>query len=503
MSNYAERVAKGGFIILVLAMLTSAIGYLLRLYLARNLSTEDFGLFYAVMAFLSLFWVFKEMGIGPAIAKYIPELMVKKRLSEIKTSIASIMLLQFAIGFVIFITLFVFSDYISISFFHNPSAKPVLQILSIELFVSTTILRPVLQGLQKMRAYALVEFVRIIAVFTIVIFFVSITVTGVALSYLLASIIVQIIFLAYIFGIIGKYRGIAETKIDKKIFSFGFFIFIGGLAGFLVSYTDTLVLTFFRSLDEVGFYQVAMPTSQLLWVFAGSLTTVLFPVMSEIWAKGQKNLLADGISLLVKFSLVFIIPFALIVIAFPEIVINLIFGPRYLPAAPALQILGFGAIFYTLMTILSTAVNAIGRPDISMKVIWAAAIFNLAGNIMLVPFMGITGAAIISTLSFLLGFMALASYTKKHMTVRIPWASLGKAFAGGIATLILIYALKEALVMENAVLEAFICMAVSFAFYFIFISYTRTITRNDLKIFRRANIYVPGAVKALVLKFVK
>ncbi len=502
MANYAERIAKGGFVIFVLTMITSVIGYFLRLYLARNLTVEDFGLFYAVLAFLSLLWVFKEMGIGTALAKYIPEFHVKKKFSEIKTLISSILLVQFAVGFVIFLALFAYSGYISSAFFHNASAEPVLQILAFEFLICTTIIRPVLQGLQKMRAYALVEFVRIIAVFITAVFFISIGVTGVALGYLIASVLVQIIFLAYIFGIIGKYKN-AEIRIDKKIFSFGFFIFVGGLAGFLVSYTDTLVLTFFRSLDEVGFYQVAMPTSQLLWVFAGSLTTVLFPVMSEIWTKGQKNLLADGISLLVKFSLMFIIPFALIVIAFPEIVINLIFGPRYLPAAPALQILGFGAIFYTLMTILSTAVNAIGRPDISMKVIWVAAIFNLAGNIMLVPFMGITGAAIVSTLSFLLGFLALASYTKKHMTVRIPWASLGKAFAGGIATLILIYALKEALVMENAVIEAFICLAASFAFYFIFISRTRTITRSDLGIFRRANIYVPKIIRTLVLKFVK
>src|SRR3989344_5071889 len=131
MSNYAEKIVKGGFIIFILGVITSVIGYLLRLYLARNLSVNEFGLFYAILVFLSFFWVFKEMGIGPAIAKYIPEFYVKKKFSDIKTSILSIFLIQFIIGLVIFILIFIFSDYISLIFFHDLAAKPIIHILSI------------------------------------------------------------------------------------------------------------------------------------------------------------------------------------------------------------------------------------------------------------------------------------------------------------------------------------------------------------------------------------
>ncbi len=503
MSSYTERIAKGGFVIFTLAMLTSIIGYLLRLYLARSLTIHEYGLFYAIMAFLSLIWVFKDMGISPALAKYIPEFYVKKRFSDIKTTITSIMLFQYITGFIIFVLLFILSDYISINFFHNASAKPILQILSIELAITVSVLRPVIQGLQKMGAYALVEFVRIIFVSIFVLSTISLGIKGIAISYLAASIIVQLIFLAYIFNITKKFKGPVQIRYDRKIFSFGFYVFIGSLAGFLVSYTDTLVLTFFRSLDEVGFYQVAMPTSQLLWVFVGTITVVMLPIMSEIWSKDQKQMLAEGVSLLVKFTLIFIIPFALILMSFPEIVLNLIFGPSYIGASTALQILSLGAVFYTLMTILSTAINAIGKPELNTKAIWIIALFNLAGNLVFVPIMGITGAAIISMLSFFLGFMILASYTRKYMTVKIHWSSFIKAFIGGIVTLLLIYFLKNTLIIENSLLEAFICSFVSFTVYFIFISATRAITRDDLKVFEKSNIYVPKIIRTIALKFIK
>src|SRR3989344_4982653 len=164
MSNYAEKIVKGSFVIFILGIVTTIIGYLLRLYLARNLTVADFGLFYATLSFISLFWVFKDF----AIAKYIPEFYVKEKFSFIKTTIMSIFLVQIAISIIIFALIFVFSDYISVSFFHNINAKPILQILSIEILVATTIIRPVLQGLQKIHAYALVELVRIVSVFAFV-----------------------------------------------------------------------------------------------------------------------------------------------------------------------------------------------------------------------------------------------------------------------------------------------------------------------------------------------
>jgi len=503
MSNYAEKIVKGSFVIFILGIVTTIIGYLLRLYLARNLTVADFGLFYATLSFISLFWVFKDFGIGSAIAKYIPEFYVKEKFSFIKTTIMSIFLVQIAISIIIFALIFVFSDYISVSFFHNINAKPILQILSIEILVATTIIRPVLQGLQKIHAYALVELVRIVSVFAFVFFLIYYGTAGIALSYLFASIIVQIIFLAYIFRITGKMKGRTKIIFDKKLFSFGFFIFIGGLAGFLVAYTDTLVLTFFRTANEVGLYQVAMPTSQLLWFFAGSLTIVLYPIMAEIWAKNHKDLLAVGISFLVKFSMIFMMPFVLIIIAFPDIVINLIFGPRYISASLSLQILGIGAIFYTLMTILSTAINAIGRPDINMKIIWIIAIFNLIGNLIFVPLLGIIGASIISTLSFFLGFLILALYTKKHITVSIPWSSLMGAFLSGIAALLVIYIIKGALIIENSIAEATISIIPALIFYFVLISRTKIIKKNDLEIFKKTNIYMPKFIKSFILRFAR
>lgn len=501
MGAYTKKIAEGSFAVFIMTIATSVIAYVLRFYLARNLSVEEFGLFYAVLAFMSLFFVFKEFGIGSAIAKFIPEFLVKNEKSKIKSMITSAFSMQFVAGFFIFVLIMLFSDFIAVSFFHNIVAKPIIQIFAVEIFIAITVLRFILQGFQKMKSYAFVEFIRIVIVFLSVIAFVSNGAAGVALSYLIGSIAVQIIFCLYIFRIIKKFPSEKFRLVPSKdVINFGFFVFIGGLATYIVSYTDTLVLTFFRSLEEVGFYQVTLPTSQLLLVFAGTITVVLYPVMSEIWAKKQKNTLAEGTTLIIKFSLILMIPFVAMMVAFPGFIIGIVFGISYLPATLALQLLSIGTLFYTLVLILLTLMNAIGRPDIGTKTVIFIASINLVANIMLVPVIGIEGAAISSLLSYAAGFIIISYYAKKYITLRMPWPSIAKAFSGGILALFVIYLIKGLIYIENPVFESAVSLVVALIVYVLYISFTRTVTRNDLRIFKDVNI--PKPIKSFILRFV-
>ena len=70
--SYTERIVKGSAWVFFIGVAATIIGYLLRIFLARTLTVTEFGLFYAVLAFLSFFYWFKELGIGSDLVKYIP-----------------------------------------------------------------------------------------------------------------------------------------------------------------------------------------------------------------------------------------------------------------------------------------------------------------------------------------------------------------------------------------------------------------------------------------------
>ena len=87
MTNYTKRAIKGVSIVMVISLLAALLGYLVRVLLARFLTVEDFGLFYAVFSFLGLLGVFKSLGQEQAIVKFIPEFLHTKRNDLVKSSI--------------------------------------------------------------------------------------------------------------------------------------------------------------------------------------------------------------------------------------------------------------------------------------------------------------------------------------------------------------------------------------------------------------------------------
>ncbi|MEM4972672.1 MAG: oligosaccharide flippase family protein, partial [Candidatus Hadarchaeales archaeon] len=318
-TNYARYLVKGTTIVFSELVVAGLIGLLLRMYLARGLSVEEYGLFYAALAFVSFFATFRDLGLSSALVKYIPEFEVRKRFGEIKSSIAFTLLFQAVFALPISVALFVFSDQIALVIFKTIQASLVIKILGIWFFTAIflPLFQAVFQGFQNMLAYASMDFFNILFAFLSAMLLVGLLglgVGGAALGYLLASLVV---------GVLGfilfrrRYSHVVAEKIQikkpliKRLFVFGLPAFIGGLGGLILSYQDTIMITLFRTLPEVGFYQVAQPTTRILGMFVGALTAVLFPMVSELWTRRKRRLLGRALHFLIKFSFILIVPVAL------------------------------------------------------------------------------------------------------------------------------------------------------------------------------------------------
>jgi O-antigen/teichoic acid export membrane protein len=496
--SYARRLVKGSAIVFVALVASGFIAFLLRMFLARSLPVADYGLFYAVFALISFFVLFRDLGLGSALVKHIPEFEVRKQFGGIKSSMAFTLLFQAVFALPISVVLFAFSDQIALAVFRTVEASPVIKILSVWFF--TAIFLPFFQatflGFQNMPVFASMNFFNILFVLLSAILLVGIFgfgLWGVASAYLLASLVVAVLGFALFWR--GYPRVIREkvqiTKpLIKKLFVFALPTFIGGIGGLIISYTDTLMITVFRTLPEVGFYQVAQPTAHILSMLGGALIAVLFPMVSELWARRERRLLGGALHFLIKFSFILIIPAALVFIAFPDIIIRLLFGEGYLGGATALQILGGVAIVSTLYKILAITIAGIGKPVINTKVVGYMACLNLVGNLLLIPPYGIEGAAIATFCSFLLGLVLLFHYVRKFVEFTVPALSLLKTLIGGVLTLLLIFGFKSMLVLPPWP-EAFAVVIPSLLFYGVWILATKAITKDDLRLIARI-VPMPG-----------
>ena len=472
MVNYTKFAIKGAATIFTISLLAAFLGYVVRFLLARNLTIEDFGLFYAVFAFLSLIGFFKSLGLESSLIKFIPEFKYRNKNDFIKSSIIYVFLVQLVTNLIIITIIYLLSNYLSINFFRNEQSSSILKILAIAFFVDSFVvmLKFSFQGFQKMMYFAGVDLLRMLLLVIIIYI-------GLKLNYGLSSAIfaytVTPIILLFIFMILllrnvfpefKKVKPIFDINLFKQLSKYGMFTLAGAFGGIIFGYTDTIVLTYFTGLKNVGLYSVALPTANLLVYFNRAIVGVLFPLTSELWAKNQKILLGAGMEIVYKYLMVTILPAAFVMVSFANIIISVFFGEQYIAADATLKILSFGMIFANLYGINSGFFLGIGKPQINTIILFSGAIFNFLLNLILVPLIGIVGAAIATAISYILMMVFGLIKIKKLVKIKLPIKIWVKTLMAGVIFTFLIWSLKK-LIFLNVWLEMAIVLMVSGVVY--------------------------------------
>lgn len=477
-----KNAMKNSYFVLTLSVFSIFVGYLLRIFLSRSLSIEDFGLFYAVGAFIGLFTLIRYLGLNSALVKYIPEFLVKGDKNNIKTSIKIVVIIQTLTVLAFTGIILVFHNSITFSLFKTGGANSLLILMTLSFLPSVffMIFQSVFQGYQKLRTYALVEPVRISLTFVFSAMLISMGVVGVAFAYLIAAILTTLVFFYsfYKLGIFSAKTNIT-SNILKKILKFSMPVFVSSIAIFIITYTDTIVITFYRSFEEVALYQVAMPTSQLLLIFSSAIAAVAFPLISELHARKKFGEIQKSISVIITVLIFLILPFVILLVSFPEVIIKFLFGDGFLSAAVTLQILTISMIFYSIFTVLQTTLDGIGRPFINTKILFLMAGANLVFNIALVPIYGIIGSAMASLTAYLIGFVVGFWSVRKLLHVTLPFYKLAKVSAGAVISIVVIFIVRPhiylPLYQQFAVL-----LVIGWVFYLLFVIFSKAITKEDV-----------------------
>ncbi len=174
------------------------------------------------------------------------------------------------------------------------------------------------------------------------------------------------------------------------------------------------------------------------------------------------------------------IPLAFMMFSFSDLVINVFFGRSYIPAANAMKILSIGMIFATISVTGSNFFSGIGKPQITSKMVYSAAIFNFIANLILIPILGIIGAAIATSLSYLIMMAIGLINIRKFIRISFPIKIWAKSLIAGLIFTFIIWLLKGLLVF-NVWLETAIVLLISGIAYIILLFLLKVINTAELK----------------------
>lgn len=485
--SLARKAAFSTFVVFAFSILSAALGYVVRIIMAQGLSTAEYGLFYAIFTMFAFLTIFSNLGLDEALSKMIPDFLVEKDYASIKGLMFIVLALQLGIFGICAAIIILFAKQLGISYFHSSAAVVPIIILAIAFWIRpvSTALTNAFRGFQKLQYYSIFNVLKLffVAIF-ISFFFVRFgsSIISPALAYLLAFILIPVLlapFFLRIFPSFLRTKACITKRLLKRILSFSIPAIIGMVGSSVLIYTDTLILTYFRTLEEVGLYQVAYPTANLLLYLPNAICAMILPLSSELWARKEKEKLQLGVNLLYKYGTILMIPLAILVALFSPSILSLLFGEAYVAASTPLVILSLGSIIYAIGLISANILSGIGKPKINSKIVLVAAIVNVALNLVVIPRYGMVGAAITTVIGYVIILVLSLVKIKEHIHVRIPWVLWARYAAAASLFILLILGLKELIPLAD-IAEFFIIAPLSMILYVPMVFLLGIMTREDV-----------------------
>ena len=398
-----RKILMPGLVLTASNLIVRLMGYLYRVLMGRMLTPYEFGILNLALPIQYMVIILSSSGIAPAIAKFVSEYEVKKDFEKRDLVISSSLVFYTLVGLALGIVFYLASPYIGQHIFNEERVIVPLQIASIALpfGMLVAVYTGIFQGFKKieyMGGTLVIE--QGLRVFFAVLF-VSFGLT--AVNAILGSTLgfIAVLPVAYlIFRKMGlRVSGYSFSEF-KRIFRFSLPISATALSAFVLAYIDILLLGYFLSAREVGIYSAAAPTSRMVMAFSTALYAVMLPSVSETVAKKDRPQLKEYVTYAYKLSLVILLPLTIVSILLSGPIITLLFGSQYAGAAGPFEILVIGTAFLGIFTLNSGIFQGAGRPGVPMAILVSTAVLDGLLNIMLIPRLGIIGAATASTLSF-------------------------------------------------------------------------------------------------------
>jgi O-antigen/teichoic acid export membrane protein len=226
----------------------------------------------------------------------------------------------------------------------------------------------------------------------------------------------------------------------RKLWNYAVPLFLFALTMRLYEKLDLFALKLMGgTAAQVGMYGAAQNLALIPGIFSLSFAPILLSTLTRTLAQGD-SITAKQISCSAMRSIVLMLPFAgLSASASPEIV-QFIFGKTFVPAAPVLAVLMFGAIALAMISVTTAILTAAGKPNWTFALVAPLVPLAIVGHLIWIPRLGSIGAAIVATTVASFGAIVSVLMVYQLWQILPPWRSLLRAMllcgcAYGLASL--------------------------------------------------------------------
>ena len=443
--------------------------------LTRNLVVADYGTFALILITLGLLPSLVALGLHNSLIRFGAAAKDKRDIRELFYSMGFIVLVASWIVCGLFL---LFAPQIAASLFHNNLTTALLLIPNIFIACLTFFAWQYFVTYQQIKRYTWLNLFNAYLETALVAYFVL---SGYGLEgAVIALLIEQLVVFSIMMYLIVAEIGFAIPKLThvREYLNYGLPLVPGSLSSWVVNSSDRYLIALFLGAAAVGYYSPGYTAGTTIAMISAPLATLLPAVLSKHY---DENNIADirtilsyslkyyiGIALPCVFALSVLSKPILLVLTTQQIATNGYLVTPFVAAGSAL----LGA--YSLLVI----VIALKKKTAIIGTIWAlAAALNFGLNLVLIPYLGLVGAALTTFLAFLLAFVLITIYSFRYFKFDVNGGFIAKSVCGSIITALFLLLWNPA-----GLLSIVLAIALAAAIYLSILLALRGFTIREIKL---------------------
>ena len=408
-----SSIQRQSLIILVSTLATTIIGFISTIYFAHTLGPAPLGAYFLFLAYLGIFNLVGDWGFGEAAVKRISE---GRETNEYFSAFVFIRIILLAVS----VTALLFAG----SYFKDITSSGVFIWLILALIVSvfSNCTGIGVYGAGKVGAAQISNFVNFLSriLFQIVLVFLGFEIAGLAGGFVGGLIAGGITNFRYLD------LKLVWFKIShlKNLVSFSFWIFLTTSGSLVFSYADTMFIGFFMTSADVGIYRTAFQLTSVASFTTLAFHTVLYPKISNWGIHGHHKEIENSLARACTYSLLVAIPTCIGGWILGDKLLYFFYGASFIGGVPALFFLLPVQIANVFMYLGTMSLTTLNHPKKAFWITLIAAIANIILDIILIPILGITGAAVATLIAMSLNAFGALILLSGVISVKFEYAQM-------------------------------------------------------------------------------
>ncbi|MDM7998536.1 MAG: oligosaccharide flippase family protein [Dehalococcoidia bacterium] len=443
----------------------------------KALGASDYGIWSLILVTNGLIVPFAGLALGDAIIRFLAAEKDRDRVADTFLSICTVVFISASVASLL---LFALAGPLARSVFRDPDADFYVRLAS-ALIILTCMFNCTQSFMRMQRKIGLrtvLALLQSLATLGLIILFVTIGygLTGVVAAALLALVLTNVVA----FALTLRETGLRIPRFVnmKKYLRWSLPMVPNAGILWIINVSDRYMVSYFIDSAAAGVYSAAYSIGNYAYFALFPLGMVLYPNIVKTYDEGHPEQAANYLKYGLKYLMMISIPSAFGLTVLSAQLLDLLTTAEFAEGSKVIPLVAFGGVIFCLYQIGVYIIHVVNKTYLTVWLLGSSALLNVVLNAVLIPRMGMVGAAVATVVAYgVLGLMTL-TVTRRFLKFDLSLPFMAKSIASSGVMALCIWLLDP-----RSLWPVLGCVVLGAVVYFVVLISLRGLSKAEINFF--------------------